>query len=190
MGFGKLLRAFLRLAPCAAACAFAGPALPAPAADEATLDVRSFNAFSSAAADPGESRWTLVGAPPLALEKQAGACCEYLPAPTRSDSLSHVGIRIEASRGFSVEVGVYSNLGDFVDRLAFSVPQSQFEKLEPGSKSNTRVLRVLWRNQTQGGRLAGTGAYVLKTRVTLNASAQSGALTRTDYKIVALLRTR
>jgi hypothetical protein len=184
MGLVRSLCAILRLAPWAVACAWGS--------DIATqsLDVNPLSVFSSASENQssGARHWTLVGAPSLALEKQSGDCCGYVPVASRNDSLSHVGIQIEASRGFTVDISVYSNLGDFVDRLVFSVPQSQFERLAPGSKSNTRLLRVLWDNRTESGRLAATGAYVLKTRVSLNPTAAAAALTRTDYRIVALLR--
>jgi hypothetical protein len=184
------VRAFLRLAPLAlgSAAASSGPA-------EQDLSIRLLNEYSrpSASQPAGLRHWTLVGAPTLVPSRSEGACCRLLANATREDSLSHVGVQIEASRGFTAEVRVYSNLGQFVDRISFAVPQSQFDQLAPGSRHNTRMLRILWDSHTEDGTPAGTGAYVLKTRVTLDpvpGVVRSGTLTRIDYRIVALLRKR
>jgi hypothetical protein len=184
MGSAKTMCAISWLALCAAACVSAAELPP-------VLNLDLFSDFSVADDDAGagSSHWTLIGAPSLALEKRTESCCRYSPVASRTDSLSHVGIQIEASRGFNLDISIYSNLGDFVDRVAFAVPQSQFERLAPGSSSNTRLLRVLWNNRTESGRMAGTGAYVIKTRVTLLGNAAAGSLTRTDYRIVGMLRT-
>lgn len=110
---------------------------------------------------------------------------------TPADSLRYVGNVIEASRAFKVEIRIYSNLGQFVNKIEFTVPQSEFVKLSKGIKNNTRRLKVLWDNRAADGSLAGTGAYILKTTVTLlkiPGIAEDEAVT-TDYRIVGVLRS-
>lgn len=86
---------------------------------------------------------------------------------TREDSLRYVGNFIQASRAFRVDIVIFSNLGQYVNKLSFTVPQSEFNKLPKGSSNGTRSIRVLWDNRAQNGRMAGTGAYIMKTTVTL-----------------------
>jgi hypothetical protein len=110
--------------------------------------------------------------------------------PTKQDSLRYVGNVIEASRGFKVEIQIYTNLGQFVNKIAFTMPQAEFNKLSKSAKGNTRQLKVLWNNHTAAGNLAGTGAYILKTTVTLlrlPGIAEDEA-SSTDYRIVGVLR--
>ncbi len=111
---------------------------------------------------------------------------------TRDDSLRYVGNVIEASRAFKVEVLIYTNLGQFVNKIQFSLTQSEFNKLAKGVKSNTRQLKVLWDNVAADGSKAGTGAYILKTTVTLlkiPGIAEDEAVS-TDYRIVGVLRAK
>jgi hypothetical protein len=115
-----------------------------------------------------------------------------LPAlTTREDSLRYVGVIIEASRAFKVEVQVYTNLGAFVDKLELSLSQSEFNKLSKGEKNNTRRLKALWNGYAADGSKAGTGAYILKSTITLlriPGIAEDEAVS-TDYRVVGVLRT-
>jgi hypothetical protein len=108
---------------------------------------------------------------------------------TTEDSLRYVGSIIEASRAFKVEVRIFTNLGQFVNRIEFSLTQAEFNKLAKGVKSNTRRLKVLWDNRAADGSLAGTGAYILKTTVTLlkiPGVAEDESVS-TDFRIVGVL---
>jgi hypothetical protein len=107
-----------------------------------------------------------------------------------ADSERYVGNVIQASRAFKVEIEIYSNLGQFVNKIAFTVPQTEFTKLAQGVKSSTRQLRVLWNNRTKDGNPAGTGAYIMKTTVTLlriPGIAEDEAVS-SDFRIVGVLR--
>lgn len=180
------VRSIVRLVPWAAGAVLADP--------EDDLSIRLLNEQSRPALSQSALRtWAFEGAPAVVPERRAGACCTHTAFSSREDSLSRIGVVIEASRPFTTDIRIYSNLGQFVDRIAFTIPSSQFEQLPPGSRPKTRSLRVLWDNRTATGAPAGTGAYVLKTRVTLKPLAgetNAGTLTRIDYRIVALLRNR
>lgn len=106
------------------------------------------------------------------------------------DSASVVGIELEASRAFRVTISVYSNLGQFVNKIDFSITQAEFDKLNKGLKNNTRKLSVLWDNRAEDGSLAGTGAYILKTEVTLLRipGIADDQVVRSDYRLVGVLR--
>jgi hypothetical protein len=109
---------------------------------------------------------------------------------TAADSLRYVGNVIQASRAFKVEILIYSNLGQFVNKIGFTIPQSEFVKLGKSPIGNTRQLKVLWDNRTSTGNLAGTGAYILKSTVTLLSIpgiAEDEAVS-TDYRLVGVLR--
>jgi hypothetical protein len=116
-----------------------------------------------------------------------------IPALTApKDSLRYVGNLIEASRPFRVEVTIFSNLGQFVNRIGFTVSQSEFMKLSKGLKNGTRQLRVLWDSRAANGRHAGTGAYIMKTTVTLlriPGVAEDEAET-TQFRRIGVLRER
>jgi hypothetical protein len=106
------------------------------------------------------------------------------------DSLRYIGNLIEASRAFRVEVTVFTNLGVFVNKIGFTVSQTEFMKLSKGAKNGTRQLRVLWNNRAANGRAAGTGGYVMKTTVTLlriPGVAEDEAET-TQYRRIGVLR--
>ncbi|HKP95590.1 MAG TPA: VWA domain-containing protein [Fibrobacteria bacterium] len=110
---------------------------------------------------------------------------------TSMDSLRYVGNVIEASRAFKVDIQIYTNLGQYVNKIRFTVSQSEFAKLSKGIKNNTRRLKVLWDNRAADGTMAGTGAYILKTTVTLlkiPGIAEDEAVS-TDYRIVGVLRS-
>lgn len=122
------------------------------------------------AADGGQ--WILSDAPNLVVKVAPGSgiCCRVLPTPANHlspDSSRTVGIVIEASREFNLDVKVYSSLGQFVNRLAFTVPREEFSKLSPIGGRDSRYFRLLWNGQALNGSPVGTGAYILKTSVTL-----------------------
>jgi hypothetical protein len=109
---------------------------------------------------------------------------------TAKDSLRYVGDIIQASRAFKVDIQIFTNLGQFVNRIGFAISQAEFAKLSKSPKGNTRQLKVLWDSRTSEGNLAGTGAYILKSTVTLlriPGVAEDEAST-TDYRVVGVLR--
>jgi hypothetical protein len=109
---------------------------------------------------------------------------------TAKDSLRYVGNVIQASRAFKVEIQIFTNLGQFVNKIGFTIPQGEFTKLSKSPTGNTRQLKVLWNSHTSAGNLAGTGAYILKTTVTLLSIpgiAEDEAVS-TDYRLVGVLR--
>jgi hypothetical protein len=107
------------------------------------------------------------------------------------DSLRYVGVDIEASRAFTVNVQVFTNLGGFVNQLTFTIGPKEFQKLERGSAGGTRRLRVLWDSRARNGSPVGTGAYVLKTTVTLMRipGIAEGHTFSKDYRRVGVLRS-
>ncbi len=121
-------------------------------------------------ADVGQ--WIVSDAPNLAVRVQPGSglCCRVLSTPAdvhSQDSVRTVGIVIEASREFNLDVKVFSTMGEFVNRLAFTVPREEFAKLTPINGKESRYLRLLWNGQALSGSPVGTGAYILKTAITL-----------------------
>ena len=109
---------------------------------------------------------------------------------TAKDSLRYVGDIIQASRAFKVEVQIFSNLGQYVNKIDFSLSQAEFEKLPKSPTGKTRQLRVLWDSRTFENTLAGTGAYIFKSTVTLlriPGVAEDEAST-TDFRVVGVLR--
>ena len=91
-----------------------------------------------------------------------------------------------------MEIQIYTNLGQFVNKIQFALTQSEFTKLTKGVKNNTRQLKVLWDNIAADGSKAGTGAYILKTTVTLlkiPGIAEDEAVS-TDYRVVGVLRSK
>jgi hypothetical protein len=141
---------------------------------------------------PFEPQWLLLA--PLSVQAVPGDGFDNwrtLPGPMDpQDSLSYVGLSVEASRTFAVDVRVFTNLGQFVNKLGFSVSQTEFLKLEKTARG-TRTITVLWDSRARNGSLVGTGAYVLKTTVTLlkiPGIAEDNAI-RTDYRRVGVLRS-
>jgi hypothetical protein len=166
-----------------------------PYSDVSTaLQVQQHNDWSRGVAvndaKPGE-HFVLVA--PVNLDPKAEGTAKnwgIVPAlVTEADSLRYVGSIIEASRAFKVEVQIFTNLGQFVNRIEFSLSQAEFNKLAKGVKNNTRRLKVLWDNRAADGSLAGTGAYILKTTVTLlkiPGVAEDESVS-TDFRIVGVL---
>lgn len=158
-----------------------------------TLERHNEWSRSPSAAGAPDRQFVLVapdGFAPAATEVVNWATLPVLSGP--ADSLRYVGEIIEASRAFRVEIDIFSNLGQFVNRLAFTVPQSEFSKLPKGSGTGIRRLRVLWNARTREGNPAGTGAYIMKTAVSLlpvpGLSGDPAA--SADYRIVGVLRER
>jgi hypothetical protein len=87
---------------------------------------------------------------------------------------------------------IFSNLGEFVNRIRFTVSQAEFMKLSKGTKNGTRQLRVLWDNRVANGRPAGTGAYIMKTTVTLLRipGVAEDEAESTQFRRVGVLRPR
>lgn len=116
--------------------------------------------------------WIISDAPNLAprIETRSGPCCRVLTAPVNAqnpDSGRTVGIVIEVSREFTLDVRVFNNLGHFVNRLNITVPRSEFQKLTPLDGKDSRFLRLLWNGQAEDGTLAGTGVYIFMTSLSL-----------------------
>ena len=135
-------------------------------------------------------QFVLVGPANLNPVSSDGKNWSIVPAlNTRDDSLRYVGNVIEASRPFKVGIDIFTNLGQPVNHIEFTVTKDEFAKLVKGVKNGTRQLKVLWDNRTKEGNLAGTGAYILKTTVTLLAEPGiSGEAISTDFRIVGVLR--
>jgi hypothetical protein len=115
-----------------------------------------------------------------------------LPGPmSPEDSLRYLGLTVEASRAFTVDLRIFSNLGAFVNKLTFTVNQAEFQKLGKGAKGGTRLLKVLWDSRSRNGALVNTGAYVIKTTVTLVKipGIAEDETVRTDYRRVGVLRS-
>lgn len=113
------------------------------------------------------------------------------PAPSAQETERYASLTVTASRAFSVDMNVFSNLGTFVDRLEFAVTQGEFEKLSAGPAGHTRLLRVLWDGRSQAGNPVATGAYIVKTTVRLlpvPGVAGDNAET-TEYRRVGILRS-
>jgi hypothetical protein len=138
-------------------------------------------------------QWVLVGPPAVKITPDGPAdCCKLVPALTPKDSTRYVGIKVTASRSFRVDIKVYDNIGQFVNKLAFTVPQAEFANLEKEPAGGNRSLRVLWDNRTEDGAFAGTGAYVFKTTVTLLRipGVAEDQVERTDHRLVGVVRDR
>ena len=100
----------------------------------------------------------------------SGSCCKVLPVPMNGknpDSVHMVGVIVEAAREFTADLKVFSNLGQIVNKISFTVSKAEFLKLSKVPGKDTRFLRLLWTGQAKDGTRAGTGAYVIKTAITL-----------------------
>jgi hypothetical protein len=117
------------------------------------------------------SQWAFADAAGLAVQPLlagGGVCCEIFPAVLSAvDSAKFVGLKVMASREFSLELKVFSNLGHLVNKVSFTVPRTEFTKLTSVPGTDVRYLRVLWKGITLDSQRAGTGAYVFMTTVTL-----------------------
>lgn len=161
------------------------------------LDVRNHNTYSvtdntTPLAD--RKQWVLVGSTTVKVQVENGTeadCCKLVGAITPQDSAKYVGIKVTASRSFSVDIKVYDNLGQYVNKISFSVSQAEFANLpREGTSGSNRSLRVLWDNRTEDGAFAGTGAYIFKTTVTLNKipGIATDQVVRTDHRLVGVVR--
>ncbi|MDQ3000172.1 MAG: hypothetical protein M3Y08_02750 [Fibrobacterota bacterium] len=156
------------------------PFIPPPG----SLEVKWHNSIANAGEVPAHAAdaWILSSPQRLNVLPIPGstACCCWITGPlSRDDSLRYAGIQVAASDPFSLEMQVFTNFGQFVSKVGFAIPQSEFDKLPNGPGDTTRVLTLLWGNHSGDGRLAGTGAYVVRSRVSLIDSQRgwSGKLT-------------
>ncbi|MDB5105998.1 MAG: hypothetical protein JWP91_3687 [Fibrobacteres bacterium] len=146
--------------------------------------------------DPGSSgdgkHWLLTGAGATsAASNDPARCCSVLDgALSREDSVKYVGMKVEASRAFRLELRVFSTLGQFVDKLTLTMPQSGFQNLEPGSKEGWKRLRILWRNRALNGGPVGTGAYVIKSTLTMLKvpGISEVETTLSDVRVIGVVR--
>lgn len=141
---------------------------------------------------PFEPQFLLIGPAGLkAAPTQPSDHWRVAPGPMAPpDSLRYVGLNVEASRAFVVDIHIFSNLGEFVNKLGFTVNPIEFEKLSK-SPAGTRSMKVLWDSRSQRGSLVATGAYVVKTTVTLlkiPGIAEDDAV-KIDYRRVGVLRS-
>ena len=162
-----------------------------------TLEVSQQNEVarpSDQVATSNNEQFLLITSPSLTPTPAADVVKNWniLPGPLNTvDSSHYVGISVEASRAFKLSINIFTNLGLFVNKIEFAVPQNEFDKLAKGIKNNTRVMRVLWDNRAQDGTLAATGAYILKTDVTLLKipGISKDEEVHSDYRIVGLVRS-
>lgn len=139
---------------------------------------------------PAGKHWIIAGSPDMVVSSATPNCCEVKPVLTEEDTTANVGIRITASRGFRVQIQVYDNLGQFVNRLSFVLTQEQFNALPKPAAGSNRTVWVLWDTRTENGSYAGTGAYIFKTAITLNKipGVAEDAQEITDHRRVGVIR--
>lgn len=165
-------------------------------ADYATnLDVSRFNDLAHVPETPSHAlgaQWMVAGPAGFTLHTVSPNPWQMLQGPlTAQDSLHYVGVVLEASRAFRVDINVFSNLGEFVNKFSFSLTPEEFDMLPKTGKGSTRSLRVLWDSRTSNGSLVGTGAYVFKTSLSLlniPGIAEDVAV-HNDYRVVGVLRS-
>jgi hypothetical protein len=146
------------------------PQLPAD-----ILGIRPQNTVARTASHqglPDGNPWIISDGPNLAIRMASNkeSCCSHASTPVNAqspDSLRLVGIVIEAFRGFTLDLKVFSHLGEPVDHVVFSVPESEFSKLTPVAGKEARFLRLLWNGRTRDGSRVGNGVYIFKSAVTL-----------------------
>jgi len=118
-----------------------------------------------------DKQWAISDAPGLLVQTSGkGHCCEVVNGSMNSanpDSAHYLGLKIEATREFRVEVTIFTNLGTFVNTVAFTVPRSEYIHLSSVAGRDIRVMRLLWKGLTLSGSRAGTGAYIFRTTVSL-----------------------
>jgi hypothetical protein len=143
-------------------------------------------------ADPLAPPFVLSAAPGFRPAPRGPADRWRLGLPLPEESARYAGLAIEASRTFAVDVRVFSSLGEAVDRIGFSVPQSEFEKLAPGPSGHSRILRLFWDGRSRNGSPAATGAYIVKTTVRLLPvpGIAEGEEEKTEVVRVGVLRSR
>ncbi len=147
--------------------------------DPTLMGILSFSPLNSIAKPKTQAssvvneHWTLLN--PNVLEIQTlgkGKCCNTRTQPfTAEDSLEYVGLNLEMSREFSLEIKVYDHLGLFVDKVHLKVPRSEFLKLPVGHTLGSKAFRLLWNNRAENGNLAGTGVYIFKVQIYLEPLA-------------------
>jgi len=165
-----------------------------PYAESADLKVGFHNQVARGpgpASVPAGMHWILTA--PESLQPRVGDpihCCAYAAGSmTAPDSLRHTGVTVEAGGPFRADIRVFSNLGQFVNRLILTVPEEEYAKLEPGAGQSLRKLGILWSGRAGNGALAGTGAYVYKTEISLLRKAEGGEpKTWTGSRVFGLLR--
>jgi hypothetical protein len=166
------------------------PFIPPPAVPP-VLIVKRHNSVAQSDPEllPAGRKWILAAHPDLRITPlhPGDKCCHILPWPLDSvQSSRYVGLTVEATRPFKVDVKVFSNLGQFVNEVTFSVDEAHFRRLPQGSLDSSRVMKILWDNRTAEGGLAGTGAYVMKSHVALT----QGGLSNRRIQMVGVLRKR
>lgn len=152
-----------------------------------------YSRSSDAVSVANKDQFVLVGPSDIAPTADGDKNWKVIPgAISVQDSVRYVGNLIQASRAFRVEVNIFTNLGEFVNRIAFTVSQAEFMKLSKGPKNGTRQLRVLWDNRAANGRPAGTGGYIMKTTVTLLRipGVAEDEAEKTQYRRIGVLRER
>ncbi|MEO7426101.1 MAG: vWA domain-containing protein [Fibrobacteria bacterium] len=152
--------------------------------------------------DPGQlgpsgpgRHWILAGSGAAAVaSNDPGQCCSVLNGAdgtlSPEDSAKYAGLKVEASRAFRLELRVFSTLGQFVNMLTLTVPQSAFPNLESGNKEGRKRLRILWGNRAHDGSLVGTGAYVIKSTLTLLKVPGISEVEETlsDVRVIGVIR--
>jgi hypothetical protein len=163
------------------------------------VGIRPQNTIARTAGQPNArgAQWILSDAPGLGIGKAGdkGACCLVSGTPVDArnpDSLGLVGLVIEASHGFTVDAKVFSNLGEAVSRVAFTVQENEFNRLTAVEGKQTRYLRLLWNGRTREGTRAGNGVYFLKASIALLPMPGMDAIpgVATSSRRVGILRTR
>ncbi|GEM_PF-3757388 len=146
----------------------------------------------SANSDPPDGmQWLVVGADNLKVTPgKGGTCCRSVPAPLSDrDSTGYIGVTLSVSRAFAFNAVVFSNLGEVVNTLNFTMSDEELRKLAPGVEPGTRLLKVLWNNRAANGELAGTGAYIIKARAVIILDAdESYPVNRIVTSRVGVLR--
>lgn len=138
------------------------------------IDLKVHNAVArmpSSVSSPTGMHWAISDTRGLVVQNTGkGLCCDVLTGALNAanpDSSKYVGLKIEATREFKVEVSLFTNLGAFVNSVAFTVPRAEFTKLSPVAGKEARVLRLLWKGLSESGARAGTGAYIFRSTVSL-----------------------
>ena len=118
-----------------------------------TVDVRWLTPIANGDGSLARSTDTWILASPERLnvtqKPGGGECCGWVAGPvSRKDSLGYMGLEISASDPFTVDLHVFTNLGQLVGKAGFSLAQSEFDKLPLGQGDSTRTLTILWGNRS------------------------------------------
>jgi hypothetical protein len=118
---------------------------------------------------PPNQQWILGGAPTLVVQTETpgGTCCFSTPTVLASDSAAFVGTVVQATQPFTVDVNIFSTLGEAVNSVNFTVNEAEFNKLPKGPDGKTNYLQVFWNSLAKDGTPVGNGAYIIKTTVTM-----------------------